>query len=521
MKEVIIMTQYREILRLHSLGFSQVNIADSVGCARKTVRNVINRSQELDIHWPLEPDTTNSILEEQIYPKATTTQSRRYPDMEYIHKELMRNGVSKRLLWTEYCEDCRTSGELPLMYSQFCYHYQQYAEKKQATMHINRKPAEICEVDWAGQMAHYCDRDTGELLNAYIFVAALPYSMYAYVEAFPDMKMGSWITAHVNMFRFFGGITKTLVPDNLKTGVKRVDWHDPEINKTYREMSEHYNTAVIPARVRHPKDKASVEGTVGKISTWVIAALRNEQYFSIKELNKDIRKKLDAFNTRAFQKKEGSRLSIFLGEEKSLLLPLPATPFELSEWKQATVAFNYHISVDKMFYSVPYEYIKHRVEVRVTSSMIEVFYQNNRICSHPRLSGRDGMYSTIPEHMPAHHQHYQEWDSKRFLSWAEKIGLSTVITIKSIITSKRVEQQSYRSCMGLLKLADKYSVERLERACARALYYTMQPSYKSVKTILETGQDKLDISDNTQPENKDDDDGGFTRGADYYGGNNG
>lgn len=515
------MTQYREILRLYCLGISKTGIAESAKCSRNTVRSTINRAEELGIIWPLEPTVTDTVLESMLFQKSVSEQKRRYPDMDYIHKELLRNGVSKRLLWTEYCDDCRVAGELPLMYSQFCYHYQVYAEKKCATMHINRKPADIVEVDWAGQTANICDRDTGELITTYVFVAVLPYSMYAYVEAFPNMKMESWITAHINMFRYFGGVARTLVPDNLKTGVNRIDCHDPEINKTYRELAEHYNTAVIPARVRHPKDKASVEGTVGKISTWVIAALRNEQYFSIKELNRNIRIKLEAFNTRPFQKKEGSRLSIFLGEEKSLLLPLPATPFELAEWKQATVAFNYHISVDKMFYSVPYEYIKCKVDVRVTSKVIEVFYQNNRICSHPRLYGRDGMYDTIPEHMPEDHRKYQEWNAERFIAWAEKIGPSTVITIKSIITSKKVEQQAYRSCMGLLRLADKYCVERLEKACARALYYTLQPSYKSVKTILETSQDKLDAPANNQPKKDDnDDDGGFTRGADYYGGKN-
>lgn len=514
------MTQYREILRLHGLGFSQVGIADSVGCARKTVRNVIKRSKELGIQWPLPQSVTDGELDLQFNPKTSAVTERRYPDLEYIHKELMRNGVSKRLLWTEYCEDCRAGGELPLMYSQFCYHYQIFAQKKSATMHIDRKPAESIEVDWAGQTASVMDNETGELIPAYIFVAALPYSLYAYVEAFPNMKMESWITAHVNMFRYFGGVAKTLVSDNLKTGVTKVDWHDPQINKIYRELAEHYGTAVIPARVRHPKDKASVEGTVGKISTWIIAALRKQQYFTVTELNQDIRIKLNEFNSRTFQKKEGSRHSIFLGEEKSLLLPLPATPFELAEWKSATVQFNYHISIDKMFYSVPYEYIKHKVDVRVTSKVIEVFYQNHRICSHKRLLGRDGMYSTTPEHMPENHRQYQEWNGKRFIAWSEKIGSSTAIVIKSILTSKKVEQQSYRSCMGLLRLADKYSVIRLENACARALYYTPNPSYKSVKTILETGQDKLESENSSySPKTINQDAHGFTRGADYYGGN--
>jgi hypothetical protein len=345
----------------------------------------------------------------------------------------------------------------------------------------------------------------------------LPFSQYAYVEAFPSMKQESWIAAHVNMFQFFCGVSRILVPDNLKTGVIKTDWHNPEINKVYREMSEHYNTAIIPARVHKPKDKASVESTVGNISTWIIAALRNEKFFTLTELNKSIRSKLINFNSKPFQKKEGSRLSIFLGEEKSMLLPLPATPFELATWKQATVQFNYHIQVEKMHYSVPHEYIKYIVDVRITKNVIEVFYNNHRLCSHPRLYGHIGQYSTMEEHMPEDHQKYLKWNSSRFIAWAEKVGPSTTITIKSILASYRVEEQGYKSCMGLLKLADKYSLSRLEAACARVLYYTPHPSYKSVKSILTTGQDKLTIE--TKKHDIDETEAfGFTRGAEYYGG---
>ena len=406
------------------------------------------------------------------------------------------------------------------MYSQFCYHYQKFSEQKRATMHINRKPGELIEVDWAGQTASIVDNDTGEIIPVYVFVAVLPYSQYAYVEAFLSMKQEDWICAHVNMYRYFGGVSKILVPDNLKTGVVRVDWHDSEINKIYREMAEHYNTAVIPARVRHPKDKASVESTVRNISTWIIVALRKQTFFTLTELNKSVIEKLNEFNNKPFQKREGSRLSVFLSEEKPALLPLPLSAFELAHWKQATVMFNYHIQVEKMNYSVPYEYIKHKVSVRMTRNTIEVFYNNNRICSHPRLYGRDRQYSTLEQHMPEEHQKYLKWNGERFIEWAEKIGPSTTITIKSILNSHKIEQQSYRSCMGLLKLADKYSIERLESACARALFYTHNPSYKSVKTILSTGQDKIQEESEDKNLKKDSSSHGFTRGAEYYGGKN-
>ena len=239
-------------------------------------------------------------------------------------------------------------------------------------------------------------------------------------------------------------------------------WRDQQLNQTYQDMAEHYGTAIIPARVRTPKDKPNAEGMVGKISTWIIAALRDEQFFSLADLNRAIREKLELFNSKLFQKKDGSRLSLFLGEEKPLLAPLPATRFELATWKQATVQFNYHISVDGMLYSVPYEYIKKKVDVRITDTTIEIFYNHNRIASHRRLTGRPGQYDTILEHMPPDHQKYLEWNGDRFRKWAERIGINAYKTVDAILASKYVEQQAYRSCMGLLKLAEKYSEPRLD-----------------------------------------------------------
>lgn len=512
------MTKYREILRLNSQGISQRSIAISCECSRNTVSKVVEKAKELNVKWPLSSEMTDAELEKLFFPPRSASNGRHYPDLEYIHKELTKKGVTLKLLWSEYCEECRLSNELPLMYSHFCFHYQKYAENKRATMHIPRKPGEQIEVDWAGQPASIVDRDTGEIISAFIFVAVLSYSQYAYVEAFLSQNQESWISAHVNMYRFFDGVTPILVPDNLKTGVQKVEWYTPVINKSYHEMAEHYNTAVIPARVRKPKDKPNAEGTVGNISTWIVAALRHQKFFSLQELNRAIREKLHVFNTKPFQKKEGSRHSVFLGEEKPMLMPLPATEYELAVWKTATVQFNYHISVDKMHYSVPHEYIKHKVDVRVTRNVIEVFYNNHRICSHPRLYGRLGQYSTVEAHMPENHQSYVQWTADRYIAWAQKIGPNTTVTVKAILSSHKVEQQGYRSCMALLKLGDKYSAPRLEAACKKALSYTPHPSFKSVKTILSTGHDK--ISEDRPPKtNESSANFGFTRGADYYGRN--
>ena len=511
------MTNYREILRLQSLDFSERNIALSVLCSRNTVSKVLKRVRELNISWPIPNEQTDTVLEGILFPKTTSVEKKRKPDYAYIRKELLKNGVSKKLLWTEYMEDCRQNNEEPLMYSQFCYYIQQDEQKRHATMHISRKPGEQVEVDWAGDPAHIIDPDTGEITNAYVFVGVMTYSQYTYAEAFVNEKQRAWITAHTHMYDFFGGVPKILVPDNCKTAVIHNDgWYTQEINRIYHEMAEHYGTAIIPARVRKPKDKPNAEGNVSGVSTWITAALRNEQFFSLAELNCAIRGRLSKYNANLFHKKEGNRLSLFHDEELPLLAKLPATLYELAEWNQATVQYNYHISVGKMLYSIPYEYIGRKVDVRITDKTIEVFYKQNRIASHRRIYGRPGQYSTIVEHMPEDHQKYLEWNGKRFRGWAETIGTNTYTAVHAILTSRRVEQQNYRACMGLLKLADKYSVERLEAACQKALSYTAHPSYKSIKNILTSGSDKQagKLADETSQNNY-----GITRGAVYYGGN--
>lgn len=512
------MTDYNEILRLKSLGFSERNIALSCSCSRNTVAKIVKKATELGVQWTKSNTRTNHEWQTLLFPAQKEPHGKRQPNYAYIRGELLKNGVSKKLLWAEYMEECRLSGETPLMYSQFCRYLQEDEQKRRATMHISRKPGEQVEVDWAGDPAKIIDPDTGEVIDAYLFVSVMTYSQYAYVEAFINEKQRAWITAHVHMYNYFGGVTKILVPDNCKTAVVHTkDWYTPKLNATYHEMAEHYGTAIIPARVRKPKDKANVEGTVGNISTWITAALRNEQFFTLVELNAAIKEKLEIFNSKDFQKKEGSRWSLFHYEELPFLSPLPTTSYELADWKQATVQFNYHISLDGMLYSVPYEYIKRKVDVRVTDRVIEIFYNHNRIASHKRLYGRKGQYSTILEHMPLDHQKYLEWNGDRFRKWAEQIGTHTHKVISAILASSRVEQQTYKSCMGLLRLAERHSEESLEAACEKALSYTSSPSYKSIKNILAAR-----ILDKPKPipeqivKNK----FGVTRGSNYYGGKN-
>ena len=514
------MTKYRDILRLHSQGISSRNIAASLQCSRHTIRAVITKASEEGITWPLQEQMTDRVLEQTLFGKNPTRQKYKLPDLEYIHQELAKNGVTLTLLWKEYFENCRMENTRPLMYSAFCVQYQQFAAKNKATLHVEHKPGERMEVDWAGDTASIQDTITGKPIPVYVFVAVLPCSGYAYAEGFLNRSMESWISAHVHTYQFFGGATRLLIPDNLKTGVEKADWYSPVINKTYHEMAEHYGTVVIPAGVRKPKQKASVERAVGMLSTWITAALRNRQFFSLWELNEAMQQKLADFNLKPFQKKPGNRESAF-AEERPFLIPLPLKPFELSTWKIATVQLNYHIACDKMNYSVPYEYIKYKVDVRLTQTMVEIFYQGKRIASHKRLYGHSGQYSTTVEHMPEKHRQYTQWNAERFIKWASDIGPYTETAVKAIIASRKVEQQSYKTCIALLKLADTYSMVRLERACEKALCYHSCPSFRSINTILKTGSDKrtkkAEHKSLERPE-EDTQQYAFTRGKNYYGG---
>lgn len=506
------MTNYREILRLRSLGLNNSQIAESTAISRPTVIAAVQRATALGLDWQAAENLTDKELGSQLFGNGHKSIVYKMPDYAYIHREMSKPGMTQQLLWFEYCDQCRDAGEIPYQLTQFKTHYREYAVKTKATMHINRKPGEIMEVDWAGQTAELCDSETGEILTVYVFVAALPYSGYAYVEAFLGQKQAEWIAAHVNAYSYFGGVARILVPDNLKTGVVKHTRDEIVFNKSYQEMAEHYGTAILPARVRTPKDKASVEGAVGNVCSYILAAIRNQRFFTLREINVVIKERLHAFNHRPFQKKDGSRATWF-AEERASLLPLPRDLYELSEWKMATVSFNYHIGVAEQYYSVPFEYIKRKVEVRLTRRVVEVFFEGSRICSHVRLHGRRGQYSTQEAHMPPNHQQYVQWNGERFRKWAANIGENTTVVVESILSGYKVEQQGYRACMALLKLSDQYTKQRLESSCAKALDYTPRPSYKAIQTILKSGQDRIskDATADYKPSEF-----GFTRGADYY-----
>lgn len=510
------MEKYKEILRYHKANLAQRQIADLLKVSRNTVSKVIVAAKATSLGWDDVRELSEAELKNRLFPKPESEAFHQKPDYEQLETELRKPGVTKKLLWEEYVRDCHLADTLPLQYSQFCVNFNQHLERSKATMHFSHHPGEKIEVDWAGRHQSIIDPETGEMTKAFLFVATLPYSQYSYVEVTSDMKQENWITAHVNMFQYFGGVSSLIICDNLKTGViKHPRNGEIVLNAQYRELADYYNTVILPAKPRTPKMKASVEGTVGKVSTNILARLRNQVFHSVFEANEAVKDLLEEFNRHPFQKRTGSRYEIFLAEEKAKLQPLPRIRYEYGEYKLATVQYNYHISVDKMYYSVPHEYIKQKVKVRMTKHLIEVFHDQTRLCSHKRLLGHPGQYSTNEAHMPDNHRQAAEWDAQRFIRWGQMIGESTRIVIERLLASYKVEQQAYNGCRSILKLADQYSPRELESACQKALTLISAPRYKNIKLIIQANQ--AENKHTLEKSINHDQSHAFLRGRQYYG----
>ncbi|HEX9062155.1 MAG TPA: IS21 family transposase [Clostridia bacterium] len=461
------MPKIKEIIRLANRDDLSLNaIGKSVGCSHNTVKEIMRRSKVAELDWQKAQHMSDDEIELLLYgEKKSSTRARPEPDMEYIHRELKRPGVNLALLWHEY----KLSYPDGVGYTQFCERYRKYTGIRQVSLHIKHKAGEKMFVDWAGDTMEVIDSFTGEIVTAYLFVATIGTSGYPYVEAFQSKEKESWIKAHINAFRYYGGLPLILVPDNDKSAVIIANKYDPVLNRTYQEMASHYDIAVVPARVRKPKDKPQVEKCVGDIETWIMAALRNVTFFSFSELNTAIRKKLADFSEKPYQKLEGSRKSVFLEYDKPALRPLPIIHYEYADWRTATVNTDYHVEVLKQYYSIPYTYVKSSVDIRLTSDMVEIYYKGLRICSHRRLYGKIRQYSTDAKHMPENHKAYMGMNRESATKWANSIGINTTRLVDKIFGRVKVEQQAYRSCMGLMRIAKTYERSDLEEACAIAL----------------------------------------------------
>lgn len=514
------MSDFLTIVRAVYSGLSQRKVAATHGVSRNTVSLYLRKARDQGWLTLKDLDAVDDTTVTQSLPQIAAPSrdaTFKMPDFDYVHAELAKAHVTLKLLWEEYVEQCRQSNERFYMETQFRRYYHLHAKVHKATIRLEHKPALSLEVDWAGTRIAFFDAESGKMSQASLFVAVLPCSGIIYVEPFRDEKLPSWIAGHVHAFQYLGGVPKTLVPDNLKSGVKRPNFYEPDLNKTYQEMAAYYGTVVLPARVRKPRDKASVENAVLISSRKIIAALRNVQILSFQDLQQHVRAALEHVNSAPLTGKSESRWTSFLAEEKEFLLPLPESPYELAQWGKAKVQMNCHILCQRKFYSVPFEYLGEEVDVRATQATVEIFYQHQRIASHIRLWGKSD-YATVAEHMPPGKLFFADWNRDRFLRWAEKTGVATRRVVEAILDRAVVEQQAYRSCLGVLSLREKFGPLRLERACGVIASRTSSPTYQQLKNILEK---KMDIPRTETPEEgaKKPQGRGFQRGAEYFGGN--
>jgi transposase len=514
------MVKCRRILELYFEGVSQRTISSSTGHSRNTVSEVVQRAKKLGVE-SLNDTMTNQWLEAFLFPEKLASEKGYFTvDWEKVHKELQKKNVTLSLLHHEYATEARNGGKIPYAYRTFCENYGKYAKKYKLTMPIRRKPGEVMEVDWAGTTLQIFDRSTGDTIPAYVFIATLPYSQFSYVEAFLDMKSANWLIAHIHALEYFGGVPETLVPDNLKTGVTKAHREEPLLNEAYREFADYYRTVIVPSRVRRPKDKASVEGTVGYISRQIIAPLRNYQCFHLEDLNRQIFEKLEEINTINFQKRPGSRKSVFEEEEKSYLQQLPQTRYKLAEWKIAKVQLNYHIQVERMYYSVPYDYVRENVDIRLTTDLIEVYFKEVRIASHKRLYGEIGQFSTNKDHMPDNHRLYLDHNPENNREWAKTIG-PFMTQFVSYILEMNVEKKALNILSTLRNLAKKYTNQEIEKATETLLEISTNPTVSVLKSVLERNKKKKqNLKTEINRQNTTSNDYGFVRGAKYFGRDN-
>ena len=509
------MVDYRNILRLQSQGHSQREIERELYCSRHTISEVLIRAKAAGIAWPLEDDVTNEDIQANLFPgKYAYASPYTVPDYAYIHRELAKNGVTLTLLWEEYCVKVRGEGGVPYSYTQYCEKYRRWARVTKATMRITHKPGDAMQVDWAGDPLYITDSVTGEQWPAYIFVAVLPCSWYTYAEACGDMKQENWLLCHVHAFDYFGGVPRLLIPDNAKTATITNNRYEVVLNRSYQELAEHYGTAIVPARVRRPDDKAAAEGSVKYVSTWITAALRDRKFFTLDEARRAVIEKLEELNRRPFKKRAGCRFSAFEEEEREFIRPLPATVYEPSVWSHPKVSYDYLVSDGRNKYSVPYDLIGQTVDLRLTRNLVEVYYHGARVAVHVRLTAAQRDPVVKPEHMPEAHRKYLGYNEHEFTTWAAGVGPKTLDVVRHFLSQGREVEQGYKACASLTKLANRYGAARLENACARVLELSSAPTIRNISALCKAATErKPEKSDSGE---RQDNRYGITRGASYY-----
>lgn len=492
----ITMRKLKEILRLkYGCKLSHRQIAKSLSVSPSVVSRYSSKAAELGIAcWPLDDKWNDQTLQQSFFKTKPRLKGFAIPDWSLVQQELRPKTMTLLFLWNEYTE---RHPEGFYSYTHFCRQYKVWLKCQKPSMRQNHKAGEKLFVDYCGSTINIVDASTGECRTAQVFVAVMGASNYTYAEATYSQKLEDWVMSHARCFTFLGGVPELVIPDNLKSAVTNACRYEPDLNPTYQQFAAHYDTVIVPARPYKPKDKAKAEVGVHIVERWIMVRLRKEILFSLRQLNLKIGTLLVDLNQRKMKKHPGTRLSQFEAIDQPALQPLPAQSYIYTLVKQVRVHIDYHVEVEKHYYSVPYTLIKQKLEAHVTGQLVTLYHQGLPVAAHPR-SCRQGAHTTVDAHMPVAHQQQLQWTPQRFENWARQFGGSTEQFVIQLIQAKKHPEQSYRACMGLLSLSKKFTEQRLESACYRALP-TGVTRVKQIKSILEKGLDKQPL-----PEAQDD-----------------
>ncbi|MEO7689738.1 MAG: IS21 family transposase [Sphingomonas sp.] len=486
------MRQIRQMLRLARDGVSAREIGRTLGVARSTIQDNLKRATTAGLAWPVAGDLTDAVLEQRLFAHAGVKSGFRRrvePDWASLACELKRPGVNLMVLWEEY-RDAHPDG---YGYSRFCDLYREFERRLSPTMRQDHPAGDKVFVDYSGKKLSIVDRTTGVVREAEIFVAVLGASNYTYAEATWTQTLADWIEAHVRMFRFFGGVPRLVVPDNLKSGVQRASFYDPEINRSYGMMAAHYGVGILPARPRKPRDKAKVEAGVRFAQSYILGRLRRQTFFSLAEANTAITAMVERINAHIMRRLGVSRRHLFETVEQPVLALLPDADYQFAEWRLARVSLDYHVEFDGFFYSAPYGLIREQVDIRATTRTIELFHRGQRIAAHQRRHG-GRRHGTDPDHMPSAHRRYAEWTPERFRRWGASIGSNTEGLVIAILANRPHPEQGFRTCLGILRLFKDIAPERAEIVAARAVAIGAL-TYKSISAIIANRTDRKTPTD--------------------------
>ncbi len=475
------MRQLRHMLRLAGGGASAREITRVLGVARSTVQENLKRAEAAGLRWPLPGELTDDALERQLFARAGVQPgARRRPEPSWadLAVELKKPGVTLMVLWEEY----RAAQPEGYGYSRFCELFGGFARRLSPTMRQDHVAGDKVFVDYSGKKITIVDPVTGELREAEIFVAVLGASNFTYAEATWTQMLSDWIGSHVRLFEFFGGVPRLIVPDNLKSGVNKASFYDPEINRSYGRMAAHYGVGVLPARPRRPRDKAKVENGVRFAQTCILGRLRRQTFFSLAEANAAIAGAVDRINDHVIRRLGVTRRQLFATVERPALAALPGDAYEFADWRLARVGVDYHVEYEDFFYSVPHGLIREQVDIRATDRTIELFHRGQRVAAHQRrYAGR--RHGTDPGHMPSAHRRYADWTPDRFHRWAASVGPHTEGLVVAILANRPHPEQGFRTCLGVLRLFRDLDPARAEAAAARAVEIGAL-TYKSIASIL-------------------------------------